>query len=268
MQYLPSPREACYSCSIFRNYGWANPLDLHGFDTSCVARANDSRAPASLGSGHGRDPPERSRNHEAVKRLITTPRARRLRGGRRADVRAGEADSVGGQRRAHYADIPYLSHGIGVDEQSFGGTPVQNRPSEIPYLSHGVGIDEQSFGEASRRTERAVDDRPSRGRRPRRPRSSSPRTGPALPWTTVRSRGRLLRRPRSSSPRATAGASTSATRASPPSPSCWGCWQAQRPRRCGAGRAGSRRPSQFTKTPGAGREGGQGGPPSHMLGQA
>jgi hypothetical protein len=60
-----------------------------------------------------------------------------------------------------YSDIPYLSHGVGVDEQSFGGTPVQNRPSEIPYLSHGVGVDEQSLGlsVSSDRTGVAVDDR-------------------------------------------------------------------------------------------------------------
>ena len=60
-----------------------------------------------------------------------------------------------------YSDIPYLSHGIGVDEQSFGGTPVQNGPSEIPYLSHGVGVDEQSLGLSisSDRTGVAVDDR-------------------------------------------------------------------------------------------------------------
>ena len=66
-----------------------------------------------------------------------------------------------GNDRAHYADIPYLSHGVGVDEQSFGGGTVQNRPSEIPYLSHGVGIDEESFGGSisSDRTGVAVDDR-------------------------------------------------------------------------------------------------------------
>jgi hypothetical protein len=60
-----------------------------------------------------------------------------------------------------YSDIPYLSHGVGVDEQSFGGTPVQNRPTEIPYLSHGVGVDEQSLGLSisSDRTGVAVDDR-------------------------------------------------------------------------------------------------------------
>ena len=60
-----------------------------------------------------------------------------------------------------YSDIPYLSHGIGVDEQSFGGTPVQNGPSEIPYLSHGVGVDEQSLGlsVSSDRTGVSVDDR-------------------------------------------------------------------------------------------------------------
>ncbi len=60
-----------------------------------------------------------------------------------------------------YSDIPYLSHGIGVDQESYGGTVVQDRPSEIPYLSHGVGVDEQSLGLSisSDRTGVAVDDR-------------------------------------------------------------------------------------------------------------
>jgi hypothetical protein len=60
-----------------------------------------------------------------------------------------------------YSDIPYLSHGVGVDESSFGGTAVQERAREIPYLSHGVGVDEQSLGlsVSSDRTGVAVDDR-------------------------------------------------------------------------------------------------------------
>ena len=57
-----------------------------------------------------------------------------------------------------YSDIPYLSHGVGVDESDFGGTIVQNRVREIPYLSHGVGVDEKAFV-VSDSTGVAADDR-------------------------------------------------------------------------------------------------------------
>jgi hypothetical protein len=58
-------------------------------------------------------------------------------------------------------EIPYLSHGVGVDDESFGGAAVPNRPTEIPYLSHGVGVDEESLSSsiASERSGVAVDDR-------------------------------------------------------------------------------------------------------------
>ena len=63
--------------------------------------------------------------------------------------------------------IPYLSHGIGVDETAFSGqadrldtairTAMEARGAEqaaarqtdvetIPYLSHGIGVDESQFG--------------------------------------------------------------------------------------------------------------------------
>jgi hypothetical protein len=48
--------------------------------------------------------------------------------------------------------IPYLSHGIGVDESVFQGEPTAQPgdPGTIPYLSHGIGVDESVFqGEAS-----------------------------------------------------------------------------------------------------------------------
>jgi hypothetical protein len=49
--------------------------------------------------------------------------------------------------------IPYLSHGIGVDESLFSG-PVSSQatdeakpgdPGTIPYLSHGIGVDKSLF---------------------------------------------------------------------------------------------------------------------------
>ena len=40
--------------------------------------------------------------------------------------------------RAH--EIPYLSHGVGVDDSLY-----QVGAGEIPYLSHGVGVDKDLF---------------------------------------------------------------------------------------------------------------------------
>lgn len=51
-----------------------------------------------------------------------------------------------------YSDIPYLSHGVGVDETNFGGSASSSAyqyrlgAEEIPYLSHGVGVDQESLG--------------------------------------------------------------------------------------------------------------------------
>jgi hypothetical protein len=48
--------------------------------------------------------------------------------------------------------IPYMSHGIGVDESLFSGEEMAQPgdPGTIPYLSHGVGVDESLFqGEQS-----------------------------------------------------------------------------------------------------------------------
>jgi hypothetical protein len=45
--------------------------------------------------------------------------------------------------------IPYLSHGIGVDESLFQGEAAAvaqpGDPGTIPYLSHGIGVDESLF---------------------------------------------------------------------------------------------------------------------------
>ena len=49
--------------------------------------------------------------------------------------------------------IPYLSHGVGVDESLFAETArpqVESQTTTIPYLSHGIGVDESLFaGEQS-----------------------------------------------------------------------------------------------------------------------
>ena len=44
--------------------------------------------------------------------------------------------------------IPYLSHGIGVDETLYADTATPQgtvEPGTIPYLSHGIGVDESQF---------------------------------------------------------------------------------------------------------------------------
>ena len=44
--------------------------------------------------------------------------------------------------------IPYLSHGVGVDESLFAETArpqVESQTTTIPYLSHGIGVDESLF---------------------------------------------------------------------------------------------------------------------------
>ena len=40
--------------------------------------------------------------------------------------------------------IPYLSHGVGVDQSLYSGTSTKT-PLVIPYLSHGVGVDESLY---------------------------------------------------------------------------------------------------------------------------
>jgi hypothetical protein len=43
--------------------------------------------------------------------------------------------------------IPYMSHGIGVDESLFSGEQQAQPgdPGTIPYLSHGIGVDKSLF---------------------------------------------------------------------------------------------------------------------------
>jgi hypothetical protein len=74
-------------------------------------------------------------------------------------------DGVGGQTGL---EIPYLSHGQGVDAAQFGGTPSPDDRSfsrmgtpadtglEIPYLSHGQGVTPAELGIA---TSNSPDDR-------------------------------------------------------------------------------------------------------------
>jgi hypothetical protein len=60
-------------------------------------------------------------------------------------------DSVGvavGPGGGQASTIPYLSHGIGVDESLFAETAtpqVESQTTTIPYLSHGIGVDESLF---------------------------------------------------------------------------------------------------------------------------
>jgi hypothetical protein len=52
---------------------------------------------------------------------------------------------------SNYSEIPYLSHGVGVDEANFGGSASGSAYQyrlEIPYLSQGVGVDEKILGAA------------------------------------------------------------------------------------------------------------------------
>jgi hypothetical protein len=68
-----------------------------------------------------------------------------------------EGDSAGGSTAVAVASepsaIPYLSHGIGVDETLYDETATPQGTVEqitIPYLSHGIGVDESQFsGEPS-----------------------------------------------------------------------------------------------------------------------
>jgi hypothetical protein len=42
--------------------------------------------------------------------------------------------------------VPYVSHGIGVDESQFSGSgTVTGTEIVVPYLSHGIGVDESLF---------------------------------------------------------------------------------------------------------------------------
>ncbi len=79
----------------------------------------------------------------------------------------GSGTSVTGQPAVQPGTIPYLSHGIGVDQSQFSGTvdeldpairtaiaaeaaakanaQASAAPGAIPYLSHGIGVDQSLF---------------------------------------------------------------------------------------------------------------------------
>ena len=82
------------------------------------------------------------------------------------DVAGGSAGGSAAATPVQPGTIPYLSHGVGVDESQFAGTSspkltgvhaalIRDRetasastvqPTVIPYLSHGIGVDESQFG--------------------------------------------------------------------------------------------------------------------------
>jgi hypothetical protein len=41
--------------------------------------------------------------------------------------------------------IPYLSHGVGVDQSLYGGQGSSSTPLVIPYMSHGVGVEQSLY---------------------------------------------------------------------------------------------------------------------------
>ena len=60
----------------------------------------------------------------------------------------GDSGGVAVTTTGTASTIPYLSHGIGVDESLYAETAqpqVESQPTTIPYLSHGVGVDESVF---------------------------------------------------------------------------------------------------------------------------
>ena len=80
-----------------------------------------------------------------------------LSGSAGAALLDADGDSAGGAAAVSVASeppaIPYLSHGIGVDETLYADTATPQgtvEPGTIPYLSHGIGVDESQFsGEPS-----------------------------------------------------------------------------------------------------------------------
>jgi hypothetical protein len=82
------------------------------------------------------------------------------------DVAGGSTGGTASATPVQPGTIPYLSHGIGVDESQFAGTSSPRltgvhaalmrdretasastvQPTVIPYLSHGIGVDESQFG--------------------------------------------------------------------------------------------------------------------------
>ena len=106
-------------------------------------------------------------NHTTIQMLLTTAViaafAALLAGPASAKVMDGGGGSatVAAQPQFEPGTIPYMSHGIGVDESLFSGErslggaaatvapQSQFEPGSIPYMSHGIGVDESLFSGAT-----------------------------------------------------------------------------------------------------------------------
>jgi hypothetical protein len=55
-------------------------------------------------------------------------------------------------------EIPYLSQGVGVNEENFrGSASTTQKRVEIPYLSQGIGVNEENFGGSVSTTQKRVE---------------------------------------------------------------------------------------------------------------
>ena len=108
-------------------------------------------------------------NHTTIQMLLTTALvaafAALLAGPASAKVMdgggGGGSATVAAQPQFGPGTIPYMSHGIGVDESLFSGEQSLGRggaavapqsqfgPGTIPYMSHGIGVDESLFSGAT-----------------------------------------------------------------------------------------------------------------------
>ena len=64
------------------------------------------------------------------------------------DTDGGSGGVAVGTVTGQASTIPYLSHGVGVDESLYAETAtpqVESQTTTIPYLSHGIGVDESLF---------------------------------------------------------------------------------------------------------------------------
>ena len=62
-------------------------------------------------------------------------------------VAQDESYAAGGGHATAPLVIPYLSHGIGVDQSQYSGQSSSSTPLVvIPYLSHGVGVGKSQYG--------------------------------------------------------------------------------------------------------------------------
>ena len=73
---------------------------------------------------------------------------------------AAQAEPIGSYERQSSAEIPYLSHGVGVSHADFdAASPLSGKRSdEIPYLSHGVTTAQPDFWNYDQRTGKKIAD--------------------------------------------------------------------------------------------------------------